>query len=81
MVHTTLVAFGISVLILAAPAAFLALKIAGAVYLLWLAYQAIVHGGGLRIAERAKREPRVWQTAIWPASGSTCSTPRSCCSS
>ena len=59
MVHTTLVAFGISVLILAAPAAFLALKIAGAVYLLWLAYQAIVHGGGLRIAEKAKRVPRL----------------------
>lgn len=59
MVHTTLVAFGISVLILAAPAAFLALKIAGALYLLWLAYQAVVHGGGLRIAEASKRKPRL----------------------
>jgi threonine/homoserine/homoserine lactone efflux protein len=57
LVHTSLVAFGISVLIIAAPAAFLALKIAGALYLLWLAYQAIVHGGGLRIAEAAKRTP------------------------
>jgi threonine/homoserine/homoserine lactone efflux protein len=62
MVHTTLVAFGISVLIIAAPALFLALKIAGAVYLLWLAYQAIVHGGGLRIAEAAKKPPTVWQS-------------------
>jgi len=61
-VHTTLVAFGISVLIIAAPPLFLALKIAGAVYLLWLAYQAIVHGGGLRIAEAAKRPPTVWQS-------------------
>ncbi len=34
MVHTTLVAFGISVLIIAAPTLFRALKIAGAVYLL-----------------------------------------------
>jgi threonine/homoserine/homoserine lactone efflux protein len=59
MVHTTLVALGISVLIVAAPAAFLVLKIAGALYLLWLAFQAIVHGGGLRIAEKGKREPRV----------------------
>jgi len=59
MVHTTLVAFGISVLIIAAPAAFLALKIAGALYLLWLAYQAIVHGGGLRLSEAAKRAPRL----------------------
>ncbi|WP_421761900.1 LysE family translocator [Devosia sp.] len=57
LVHTCLVAFGISVLIIAAPAAFLALKIAGALYLLWLAYNAIVHGGGLRIAEAAKRTP------------------------
>ena len=57
LVHTSLVAFGISVLIIAAPAAFLALKLAGALYLLWLAYQAIVHGGGLRIAEAAKRTP------------------------
>ena len=59
LVHTSLVAFGISVLILAAPAAFFALKIAGAVYLLWLAYQAIVHGGGLRLAEKGKRDPRL----------------------
>ncbi|HEY0855101.1 MAG TPA: LysE family translocator [Devosia sp.] len=62
MVHTTLVAFGISVLIIAAPPLFLALKIAGAIYLLWLAYQAIVHGGGLRIAEAAKKPPTVWQS-------------------
>src|SRR6478735_887258 len=54
MVHTTLVAFGISVLILAAPPLFMALKIAGALYLLWLAWQAIAHGGGLRLTEAAK---------------------------
>jgi len=62
LVHTTLVALGISVLIIAAPPLFLALKIAGAIYLLWLAYQAIVHGGGLRIAEAAKKPPTVWQS-------------------
>jgi threonine/homoserine/homoserine lactone efflux protein len=56
-VHTTLVALGISVLIVAAPTLFLALKIVGALYLLWLAYEAIAHGGGLRIAARAKRLP------------------------
>src|SRR5215210_6246584 len=44
IIHTTLAAVGISVLIVAAPTAFLALKIAGAVYLLWLAYQALFHG-------------------------------------
>ena len=56
-VHTSLAAFGISVLIVAAPPLFLALKIAGAIYLVWLAWQAIRHGGGLRIAGPAKREP------------------------
>ncbi len=57
VVHTTLVALGISVLIVAAPTAFWVLKIAGAIYLLWLAYQAIMHGGGLRLADRAARTP------------------------
>ena len=55
MVHTTLVALGISAL-------FLALKIIGAVYLLWLAWQAITQGGGLRIAEAAKKPPTVGQS-------------------
>lgn len=62
LVHTTLVAFGISVLIIAAPPLFLALKIAGALYLLYLAFQAITQGGGLRIAEAAKRVPSVRQS-------------------
>jgi threonine/homoserine/homoserine lactone efflux protein len=44
MVHTTLVAVGLSALIVASPEAFLALKIGGAGYLVWLAYQAIRHG-------------------------------------
>lgn len=57
VVHTTLVALGISVLIVAAPTIFWGLKIVGALYLLYLAYQAIVHGGGLKIAARAKRTP------------------------
>jgi len=63
-VHTTLVALGISVLIVAAPALFWALKIAGAVYLLWLAYQAIIHGGGLKIAAKAKRDPTLKESYL-----------------
>jgi len=63
-VHTSLVAFGISVLIVAAPPLFLALKIAGAAYLLWLAFQAIVHGGGLRIAAAAPKVPSIRQSFL-----------------
>lgn len=43
-IHTLLVAFGISALIVASPSAFFLLKTGGAGYLLWLAYQAIRHG-------------------------------------
>lgn len=62
LVHTTLVALGISVLIIAAPPLFLALKVAGAIYLIWLAWQAVVHGGGLRIAAAAVKVPTLNQS-------------------
>jgi threonine/homoserine/homoserine lactone efflux protein len=62
VVHTTLAALGISVLIVAAPPLFLALKIAGAVYLIWLAWQAVTKGGGIRLAAAARREPTLWQS-------------------
>ena len=44
MIHTLLVALGLSALILASPQAFLALKTVGALYLVWLAWQAIAKG-------------------------------------
>lgn len=56
-VHTLLAAFGISILILTAPAAFMALKIAGAVYLIWLAISAIRSGTGLVITKGNGRMP------------------------
>lgn len=62
-IHTALVAFGISVLIVAAPAAFWALKIVGALYLVWLAVQAIRSGGGLLVNRISnQREPRLGQS-------------------
>ncbi len=61
-VHTTLVALGISVLIVAAPMLFLALKIVGACYLLWLAWQAIAHGGGIRLSAAAPTPPTLGQS-------------------
>lgn len=63
-VHTTLVALGISVLIVAAPILFLGLKLVGACYLLWLAWQAVAHGGGLKIAAAAPTPPSVWQSFL-----------------
>lgn len=44
LIHTTLVAVGLSALIVASPEAFMLLKIGGAGYLLWLAVQTIRHG-------------------------------------
>jgi threonine/homoserine/homoserine lactone efflux protein len=51
LVHTLAVAFGLSALIAASVTAFTALKLVGAVYLLWLAYQAIKHGSALSMPE------------------------------
>lgn len=44
MVHTMLVAFGVSALIIASPLAFTILKTGGAGYLCWLAFQAVRKG-------------------------------------
>lgn len=44
VIHTTLVALGLSALIVASPEAFLGLKIFGAGYLVWLAFQAVRSG-------------------------------------
>ncbi len=55
IVHTALVALGLSALIVAAPSAFLALKIVGALYLLWLAVQAVRHGSALTLPAAAPR--------------------------
>lgn len=64
VVHTSLAALGISILIVAAPPLFLALKLVGAVYLLWLAIQAIRSGGGLRLAGPARRPPTLRETYV-----------------
>lgn len=61
-VHTTLVALGISVLIVAAPPLFLALKIVGAIYLIWLAIQTVRAKGGFRIAAAEARTPTLGQS-------------------
>src|SRR5690348_11198547 len=64
LVHSALVALGISILIVAAPPLFLALKVVGAVYLLWLAWQAIRKGGGFRLAAAARQTPTLRQSFL-----------------
>ena len=67
VLHTALVALGLSALIVASPQAFLMLKTAGAGYLVWLAWQAIRHGAAFS-PETAKRAPRSlarnWATGL-----------------
>ncbi len=57
LIHTMLVALGLSALLLAAPTAFLVLKIVGAGYLVWLAWQAIRHGSSFSPRDGVASEP------------------------
>ena len=50
-IHALLAAFGLSALLAASATAFMALKIAGVGYLLWLACKALRHGAGLVLRE------------------------------
>jgi threonine/homoserine/homoserine lactone efflux protein len=49
IVHTFAAALGLSALLAAASEAYEAVKIAGALYLLWLAWRAIRHGSALKL--------------------------------
>lgn len=55
-IHTILVAFGLSALVLASPTAFLILKITGAGYLLWLAIQALRGASSFSVEKRDKSD-------------------------
>jgi threonine/homoserine/homoserine lactone efflux protein len=55
-VHTLLAALGLSALLAASATAFTLLKIVGALYLLWLAIDAIRRGSALSVKSQAKAE-------------------------
>jgi threonine/homoserine/homoserine lactone efflux protein len=55
LVHTLLAALGISALVAASEIAFLALKTVGAMYLLWLAYDALRNGSSLDVATAERK--------------------------
>ena len=62
IVHSALAAFGLSALIAASPSAFLALKIIGATYLLWLALDAVRHGSSLHVRDGTPSTVSFWRT-------------------
>ncbi len=58
MIHTLLVAFGISAIIIASPIAFMVLKMAGAGYLFWLAVQAVFKGSTFQLDDAKPKKDR-----------------------
>ena len=66
-VHTAAVAVGLSALLAASVTAFAILKYAGALYLLWLAYQTLRHGAQLQLSDAPARAPAYlvfWQALL-----------------
>ena len=62
IVHSLLAAFGLSALVAASPSMFLALKVLGAAYLLWLAIDAIRNGSSLSVAADGATQMSFWRT-------------------
>jgi threonine/homoserine/homoserine lactone efflux protein len=57
IVHTVLVAVGLSALLAASTTAFTILKVVGAAYLVYLAVQAIRHGSALSVGGKGANDP------------------------
>lgn len=61
--HTLWATLGVSALLLASPNAFFALKLAGALYLVWLGVQ-VLRSGGIAAAGRGDAAPLPWRRYI-----------------
>jgi threonine/homoserine/homoserine lactone efflux protein len=64
LVHTMLAALGLSALLAASATAFFILKVVGALYLLWLAFDAIRHGSALTIRQEQPVKAPVLKTFL-----------------
>ena len=64
LIHTLLVALGLAALLAASAGAFFALKVVGALYLFWLAINAVRHGSALNI-EAGAVAPREGVVSAW----------------
>lgn len=60
LVHSIAAALGLSAIIAASATLFTAMKVVGALYLLWLAYEAIRHGSALRLDGQTAAPPSLW---------------------
>lgn len=64
VLHTLLAAFGVSALLASSATAFGILKIIGALYLLWLAWDAIANGSSLSLKQTAGMKERTGQVFL-----------------
>jgi len=76
MVHTILAVAGISALIAASPIAFGVLKVVGAIYLLWLAYQAVFKGSTFSLDENAPKKRTGLATSFFMGLGVNLLNPK-----
>lgn len=63
-VHTLLAALGLSALLAASVTAFTVLKVVGALYLLWMAFDAVRNGSALHVKNEGKVEVSFWKTFL-----------------
>jgi threonine/homoserine/homoserine lactone efflux protein len=75
LVHSFAAALGLSAIIAASATLFTAMKIIGALYLLYLAYDAIKHGSALRVDSQAGTPPSTGAT-FWMAVGTNITNPK-----
>jgi threonine/homoserine/homoserine lactone efflux protein len=75
LIHSLAAAFGLSALIAASATAFTALKIIGALYLLWMAWGAIRHGSNLNLSAASTAPVSIAKT-FWLGLGMNLTNPK-----